>query len=66
MFDIGFFEILIICLISLIILGPKRLPSFLTSLEELYLKTKSGLRKLKQELYSEGFYDQNKDDDQGK
>ena len=65
MFDIGFFEILIICLISLIILGPKRLPSFLTSLEELYLKTKSGL-KLKQELYSEGFDDQNKDDDQGK
>ena len=66
MFDIGFFEILIICLISLIILGPKRLPSFLTSLEELYLKTKSVLRKLKQELYSEGFDNQNKDDDQGK
>ena len=63
MFDIGFFEILIICLISLVILGPSRLPAFITSVEEIFLKLKSGFRKLKQELYSEGFENQKKEDD---
>ena len=37
MFDIGFFEILLIGIIALLILGPKRLPGFLTKLEE-YVK----------------------------
>ena len=37
MFDIGFFEILLIGVIALLILGPKRLPGFLTKLEE-YVK----------------------------
>ena len=63
MFDIGFFEILIICFISLVILGPSRLPAFITSVEEIFLKLKSGFRKLKQELYSEGFENQKKEDD---
>ena len=65
MFDIGFFEILIICFISLIILGPKRLPAFITSVEEIYLKFKSGFRKLKKELYTEGFEDKKNKDDSG-
>ena len=63
MFDIGFFEILIICFISLVILGPSRLPAFITSVEQIFLKLKSGFRKLKQELYSEGFENQKKEDD---
>ena len=41
MFDIGFIEILIICFISLVILGPSRLPAFISSVEEIFLKLKN-------------------------
>ena len=36
MFDIGFFEILLIGIIALLILGQKRLPGFLTKLSFLF------------------------------
>ena len=68
MFDIGFFEILLIGIIALLILGPKRLQGFLTKLEE-YIKLirskgASISQEIKQEIYSEDFEnkEKNKDD----
>ena len=55
MFGIGFFELLLICVISLLILGPTRLPQFITTVEELFIKSRNGINRLKQEFYSEGF-----------
>ena len=59
MFDIGFFEILLIGIIALLILGPKRLPGFLTKLEEyvklIRSKSSSISQEIKQEIYSEDF-----------
>ena len=68
MFDIGFFEILLIGIIALLILGPKRLPGFLTKLEEyvklIRSKSSSISQAIKQEIYSEDFQNnkENKDD----
>mgnify|MGYP001433028054 FL=1 len=68
MFDIGFFEILLIGIIALLILGPKRLPGFLTKLEEyvklIRSKGASISQEIKQEIYSEDFEnkEKNKDD----
>tara|TARA_Y200000002_G_scaffold105986_1_gene86502 strand:+ start:124 stop:330 length:207 start_codon:yes stop_codon:yes gene_type:complete len=68
MFDIGFFEILLIGIIALLILGPKRLPAFLTKLEEyvklIRSKGTSISQEIKQEIYSEDFEnkEKNKDD----
>ena len=64
MFGIGFFELLLICVISLLILGPTRLPQFITTLEELIIKARKGINRLKQEFYSEGFEKQEKDKDE--
>ena len=67
MFDIGFFEILLIVIISLLILGPKRLPGFLNKLEEyvklIRSKSSSISQEIKQEIYSENFQNnkENKD-----
>ena len=59
MFDIGFFEILLIGVVTLLILGPKRLPKFLTTLEEFFKifrsKTSAISREIKQEIYSEDY-----------
>ena len=63
MFGIGFFELLIICTIALIVLGPKRLPQFITTVEEIIRKIRSGTSKIKQEFYSEGISDQEKEDE---
>ena len=62
MFGIGFFELLIICVISLLVLGPARLPQFITSLEEFFLRARNGINRLKQEFYSEGFDKKEKND----
>ena len=68
MFDIGFFEILLIGIIALLILCPKRLPGFLTKLEEyvklIRSKGTSISQEIKQEIYSEDFEnkEKNKDD----
>ena len=64
MFGIGFFELLLICVISLLILGPARLPQFITTVEELFIKGRNGINRLKQEFYSEGFEKQEKDKDE--
>ena len=64
MFGIGFFELLLICVISLLILGPNRLPQFITTVEELFIKGRNGINRLKQEFYSEGFEKQEKDKDE--
>ena len=48
MFDIGFFEILLIGIIALLILGPKRLPGFLTKLEEYNSEIKNLKKEIKQ------------------
>ena len=64
MFGIGFFELLLICVISLLILGPTRLPQFITTEEELFIKGRNGINRLKQEFYSEGFEKQEKDKDE--
>ena len=48
MFDIGFFEILLIGVIALLILGPKRLPGFLTKLEEYNSEIKNLKKEIKQ------------------
>lgn len=63
MFGIGFFELLIICTIALIVLGPKRLPQFITTVEEVIHKIRSATNKVKQEFYSEGFSEKEKDDE---
>ena len=63
MFGIGFFELLIICTIALIVLGPKRLPQFITTVEEIIRKIRSVASKIKQEFYSEGISDQEKEDE---
>ena len=64
MFGIGFFELLLICVISLLILGPARLPQFITSVEELFIKGRNGINRLKQEFYSEGFEKREKEKDE--
>ena len=64
MFGIGFFELLLICVISLLILGPTRLPQFITTIEELFIKGRNGINRLKQEFYSEGFEKHEKDKDE--
>ena len=64
MFGIGFFELLLICVISLLILGPTRLPQFITTVEELFTKGRNGINRLKQEFYSEGFEKKEKDKDE--
>lgn len=47
MFDVGFFEILLICLVALLVLGPDRLPhaarmtgSFVGKLKRMYIDAK--------------------------
>jgi sec-independent protein translocase protein TatB len=64
MFGIGFFELLIICVISLLVLGPSRLPQFITSLEELFVKSRNSINRFKQEFYSEGFEKKEKEKDE--
>ena len=64
MFGIGFFELLLICVISLLILGPTRLPQFITMVEELIIKSRNGINRLKQEFYSEGFEKREKEKDE--
>ena len=67
MFDIGFFEILLIGIIALLILGPKRLPGFLTKFEEyvklIRSKSASISQEIKQEIYSEDFQKGKEDKD---
>ena len=50
MFDIGFFELLLILLVGLVILGPKRLPQAIKSISKSLLWIKKQANRSKQEM----------------
>ncbi len=50
MFDIGFFEIMVIAVVGLLVIGPERLPETLRTLALLAGRVKRGLRDTRQEL----------------
>lgn len=50
MFDIGFFELLLILLVGLVVLGPKKLPEAVKSVSRFLLWLKRQTNKTKQEI----------------
>tara|TARA_Y100001970_G_scaffold10071_1_gene11916 strand:+ start:295 stop:528 length:234 start_codon:yes stop_codon:yes gene_type:complete len=50
MFDIGFFELLLILLVGLVVLGPKKLPEAVKSVSRFLLWLKHQTIKAKQEI----------------
>ena len=50
MFDIGFFELLLILLVGLVVLGPKKLPEAVKSVSRFLLWLKNQTNKTKQEI----------------
>ena len=50
MFDIGFFELLLILLVGLVVLGPKKLPEAVKSVSRFLLWLKLQTNKAKQEI----------------
>ena len=50
MFDIGFFELLFVMLVSLVVLGPSRLPEAIKAFTRAWFWVKSQLTKTKQEV----------------
>ena len=50
MFDIGFFELLLILLVGLVVLGPKKLPEAVKSVSKFLLWLKRQTNKTKQEI----------------
>ena len=50
MFDIGFFELLLILLVGLVVLGPKRLPEAIKSISRSLLWIKKQVNRSKQEM----------------
>ena len=50
MFDIGFFELLLVLLVGLVILGPKRLPEAIKSISSSLLWIKKQANRSKQEM----------------
>jgi len=50
MFDIGFFELLFVMLVSLVVLGPSRLPEAVKAFTRAWFWVKSQLTKTKQEV----------------
>ena len=50
MFDIGFFELLLILLVGLVVLGPKKLPEAVKSVSRFLLWLKRQTNKVKQEI----------------
>ena len=50
MFDIGFFELLFVMLVSLVVLGPSRLPEAVKAFTKAWFWVKSQLTKTKQEV----------------
>ena len=50
MFDIGFFELLLILLVGLVVLGPKKLPEAVKSVSRFLLWIKRQTNKAKQEI----------------
>ena len=50
MFDIGFFELLLVLLVGLVVLGPKRLPEAIKSISRSLLWLKKQVNRSKQEM----------------
>ena len=50
MFDIGFFELLLVLLVGLVVLGPKRLPEAIKSISKSLLWIKKQANRSKQEM----------------
>ncbi len=50
MFDIGFFELLLVLLVGLVVLGPKRLPEAIKSISRSLLWLKKQTNRSKQEI----------------
>jgi len=50
MFDIGFFELLLVLLVGLVVLGPKKLPEAVKSVSRFLLWLKRQTNKAKQEI----------------
>jgi len=50
MLDIGFFELLFVLLVSLVVLGPKRLPEAVKAFTRTWFWVKSQINKTKQEI----------------
>ena len=50
MFDIGFFELLLVLLVGLVVLGPKRLPEAIKSISGSLLWIKKQTNRSKQEI----------------
>ncbi len=58
MFDIGFWELVIIALVALIIIGPERLPKFAHDAGRLIRKVRSFIQNTKREVEKELKLDQ--------
>ena len=50
MFDLGFFELLLVLLVGLVVLGPKRLPEAIKSISRSLLWIKKQVNRSKQEM----------------
>ena len=50
MFDIGFFELLLVLLVGLVVLGPKQLPEAIKSISRSLLWIKKQVNRSKQEI----------------
>ena len=50
MFSIGFFELFIISIIALVILGPERLPQFIRRVEETIKSIRASFNKTSKEI----------------
>ena len=50
MFDIGFFELLLVLLVGLVLLGPRRLPEAIRSISKSLLWIKKQANRSKQEM----------------
>jgi sec-independent protein translocase protein TatB len=58
MFDIGFWELVIIALVGLVIIGPERLPEFAQSAGRLIRKVRAFIQNAKREVEKELKLDQ--------
>ncbi len=61
MFEVGFSEILLICAIALLVLGPERLPKLATDLGRWAGRARAMARQLRTQLEQEVHYDPMKD-----
>ena len=50
MFDIGFWELLLIAIVGLLVLGPERLPSALRSTQRVFLRVRHYGQRMQDEL----------------